>query len=1666
MRRLSAVLTLCLTISLLPVWAQQDVLAAATDFWINTRSVLGARANVPTEAGTGAVWFAGSTRLGDQSPLERAAKQSVNDLRQMAIGRFAPGNGLAARSLGIQPFVRPLQITPDNWLSGSGFWSSINDPANWSTGAEPAVSNDVGITTGATVQLNVSATINNLTIGSSSSLNINDTRSLTIDGTSITNSNSTGSGGLILGSGGNGTNLILGSGNVALNGGGTVTLSNQANNYIYGASAAYVLTNVNNTIQGSGNIGNGSMGLVNQGIIDANQTQALTIWTSNGTSNSGTLEATAGGNLILQSDTFTNTGNGTILASGSGSVVTLLGSTIVGGTLNTANGGLIQAANSRCCAPALNGVTNLGTYQIPDANGTTLVGTITNSGNIQLNSAGDGTQLYVDGAVTLTGGGKVTLSDNGQNTIAATAGGDSLTNVNNTISGSGYIGYGAMEFTNQAAGVVDAVSATGNSLVIATSAGVTNLGMMEAGSGGALVFSGTYIDEMDATTVVNTNGTTNGTIEALNGGTVVLGNVNILGGTITTAGNGVILAEGAQLIGTSNTVTNAGNMQIPNGYYLNIQGTIDNTGTLALNSDGNFTSLYVNSPTATLQGSGTVALSDNPNNRIWAENSGSQLTIGPTQTIQGPGGNIGVGNLNLVNQGTIDATASVYGNSLTIQPLSTFTNTGLLEAAGGGSLALYGGTFLNAGGIITSGTGSNVVLEGYTTVTGGTLNGPGSFTSVNGTLIGVTNSANVQIPDSDQLYIAGTINNSGTLALNSTGNNTEIYVSSATATLQGSGTVTLSDSDNNYISEPNASGDQLTIAQPIKGPGGNIGGGSLALVNQSTIDATASAFGNALTIQPLSTFTNSGLLEATGGGSLALDGGTYANTGATITAGAGSTVTLENGATIAGGTLNGAGTFTALGGATLNGLTNAGTLQVANGSYANLTGTINNTGGLQINSLGNSTYLDASGSVTLTGGGTLTLSDNNNNYVGGAGSTLTNVNNTISGSGNIGNGNLGFTNQAAGIVDATSARGNSLTVNSGALAVTNAGLFEASGGGTLIVESSVLNSGGTIEALAGTGTNAGGTVAVSGTTVTGGTVSALGTGVNAGAVLLENGGALSDVTTNGTLPVPNNNSGTLAGTITNNGSVRVNSTGYATYLYINGNTTLDGNGTIALSNNANNYMRGSAGTELLTNNGNTIEGSGTIGDLGILNNAAGTILANQATELFIQPNSNGFTNNGTVQVNAGSTLDITGGPFNNFNSGTGTLTGGTYNVSGTLQFDNADIVTNAANITLTGAGAQILSNTDANALASFTTNAAAGVFKLASGASLTTAGGSFTNDGSFTVSKGTTFAVGGSSFNFTQAAGSATVDGTVTSTSLGTVAVDGGSLDGEGTLGDNVDVAGTGTLSPGDSKTKTGALTVADTYTQGSSGTLDIQIDGATAGTKYDQLKVTQSATLGGTLDIKRAAGFTPTLGETFTILTASSVSGAFGTVDGLAINGSEHFTVTYNAGSVVLTVVSGALQTAAASDVVSTRLLHPPLTHGFAGKGHYGLAVFAPGMAQVPAAGMARMAPVSQPVSLGHPAAGLKGFRPMDDFSSPLPLYGAGAGAGDVAVAGSLGISPVSAAAYNSMNAMNHMRFECGVDLKALLKTSRKQLFKGLWAGPDSPDTLALGYITYNSAH
>ena len=99
--------------------------------------------------------------------------------------------------------------------------------------------------------------------------------------------------------------------------------------------------------------------------------------------------------------------------------------------------------------------------------------------------------------------------------------------------------------------------------------------------------------------------------------------------------------------------------------------------------------------------------------------------------------------------------------------------------------------------------------------------------------------------------------------------------------------------------------------------------------------------------------------------------------------------------------------------------------------------------------------------ATLQGGGQLVLSDSAANFIVGTISTttLTNVDNTISGAGQIGlgDGNLTLVNEAHGTIDADIA-GGTLIINTGHTVI-DAGLLEASNGGTLLIEDAVNGSG-------------------------------------------------------------------------------------------------------------------------------------------------------------------------------------------------------------------------------------------------------------------------------------------------------------------------------------------------------------------------------------------------------------------------------------------------------------------------------------------------------------------------------------------------------------------------------------------------------------------------------
>ena len=761
----------------------------------------------------------------------------------------------------------------------------------------------------------------------------------------------------------------------------------------------------------------------------------------------------------------------------------------------------------------------------------------------------------------------------------------------------------------------------------------------------------------------------------------------------------------------------------------------------------------------------------------------------------------------------------------------------------------------------------NAVIQGGPV----TLSGQDGDTIVNLTL---GSAGSVDIVGGYVFLTGNSISNNGTITITN-GNGLALIGQGAVVTLSGGGIVNMNSSLSNFDGTA-GSHPTLINQQTIMGQG-TLGKEGFSIQNQGMIDAV----GGLLTVQPSTAgIVNTGTFEASSGATLDIVYGflgPFNNTGGTIKALDGGTIQLQ-GEIYTGGTLTttGSGVIQLTGGTVLNGLTNSGLVQVSS-NVGDLQNTVTNTGTLQLVS----GTLSMIGNVTLTGSGSLIMSGTSQLNQNSAGGSLTNQQ-QIHGAGTI--YELPVTNQAMIAADSSA---NTLTLAGGA--TTNTGTLEASGGGTLELETVVNNSGGTIEALTGSTV-----VLTSGFngSVNGGTLTTSGTGV------IESQDGVLDGTVNiptnaGKLTVSNWQDLTLQGTINNTGTITLSGHGC---IILAEPTILTGSGKVIMASG--NCIYGSGNS--LTNE-STIEGAGTIGDsnpMSITND--GTILANKSTPLTIQPNSAGFTNNGKLTVNKGSVLIINSSvtnPFNNLSGGT--LTAGTYDVTGMLEIGGA-ITANSANITLTGPAAEIV-NTSAgtNALSLLGANATKGVLSLQSGQALTTST-NFSNAGKSTVGTGSSFTVGGS---YTQTAGTTVVDGTLTAPTG--VNLQKGTLEGKGTLA--AAVSSNGTVVVGDATTKAGVLTVTGSYSQQASGVLDVAIGGTTVGTQYSQMPVSNGVSLDGTLTIKLINSFVPAIGDTFTILTGSAVTGQFTKVNGATINSGEHFEVNYTPTAVTLTVVSGA---------------------------------------------------------------------------------------------------------------------------------------------------------------
>lgn len=829
-----------------------------------------------------------------------------------------------------------------------------------------------------------------------------------------------------------GNNAVIATqGDQTISGTGTINFVDGLGNNRFNLEAGNLTLGSGITVRGeNGFIGQqafvgGAATLTNQGVISADvNARTITIGVNGAVINQGTMRAQNGGTLQLNASGGYDNSAGVILAD-VGSTVLMNGATITGGQLNTNGTGRIVANSS--VNNVLNGVTLNGVLDIATAQG---VARVTNGGMV-LNGTiniGANSVFAPQGNQTISGNGSIVFADNnGNNRLNVEAG--------NLVIGSGITVRGENGNIGQQAFAGGAATLTNNGTIQADVAGGTiNIG-------------------------VNGTTTNNGTLAALNGGTLNL-NSNIVGnvGSQILAGAGsVVNQNGVTISGIINT-TGSGSFRA-NSSSANFFDTVTFSGTLDLasaqgvervvngltlnNSTINIGANSVLAPQGnqTITGTGNIVFADaNGSNRLNVE--AGNLVIGSGITVRGNTGIIGQqafvgGAATLTNNGTIQA--DVAGGNITIAVNGSTTNNGTLAALNGGTLNLNSNIVGNTGSQILAGAGSVVNQNGITISGDMNLTGAGSFRPSNSSanfLSGVTLSGALDMTS------AGSVERiTGGLTLNNATINigaNSVFAPQGNQTIGGTGTINFVDANGN--NRLNVEAGNLTLGSGITVRGGNgiIGqqafvGGAATLTNQGLISADVA--GHTISMAVNGAVINQGVMRAQNGGTLLLNaGGGYDNSAGVILADVGSTVSI-NGATITGGQLNSNGTgrivanassTNFLQGVTLNGVLDmaaaTGVARISNGGMV-LNGTIN---------IGANSVLAPQGNQTISGNGQIVFADaNGNNRLN------VEAGNLVIDSGITVRGQNGIIGQQAFV--------------GGAASLTNNGTINADGGGTITI---------------------------------------------------------------------------------------------------------------------------------------------------------------------------------------------------------------------------------------------------------------------------------------------------------------------------------------------------------------------------------------------------------------------------------------------------------------------------------------------------------------------------------------------------------------------------------------------------------------------------------------
>ncbi len=564
-----------------------------------------------------------------------------------------------------------------------------------------------------------------------------------------------------------GDRLLTGSGECLLESGGTPARASILPFYGgFTQDAAH-------TIRGSGQI---HSGFTNYGAVVAD-VAGEELWVhANARTNHGTMSATGDGILVVGNNNTIQGPTGLILADG-GIVRFVENTSINGGTLNTANGGVIQGTGSNFIAD----ITNEGRLDVSESSITYWQGTqSSNNGTLNINpnaSSNDAVLYMYNGTVTIDGTGEIVLRTAGDVNDARLSPyyGGMIQGAGHTIRGEGRVATGIDNY-----GTIRA-DADGRTLLLSDQP-KTNRGSIEATNNGILqITSGAITQE-------------GGTILA-DGGKVQLANsASVTGGTFATANGGLVEAYASCYL---NDITNLGAMALPEGarvYWHD--GESVNDGTITINPEASATDavLYAYNGPLNISGSGEIVLRTacdvNDAQLSWYYGSMSQ---GPGHTIRGEGRII----TSLVNNGLVSADVP---DRVLLCDNGTKTNNALMQATGGGTLRIQcpvnqtpDAVLLGDAGTVLLGESANITGGRLRTAQNGHIEGIGSHF-----INDITTEGDFRILSGSYAYCSGsTLTNTGTITINpdAAASDAVLHAYSATVRIEGDGDILLNAGD-------------------------------------------------------------------------------------------------------------------------------------------------------------------------------------------------------------------------------------------------------------------------------------------------------------------------------------------------------------------------------------------------------------------------------------------------------------------------------------------------------------------------------------------------------------------------------------------------------------------------------------------------------------------------------------------------------------------------------------------------------------------------------------------------------------------------------------------------------------------------------------------------------